>query len=63
LRVRDLGGRARIEVDREHVEAVAGDAGVVTAVRGAGFTEVDVDPRGFRSGALNELLPDPARYR
>jgi uncharacterized protein len=63
LRVRDLGGRARIEVDREHVEAVAGDARVVAAVRGAGFTEVEVDPRGFRSGALNELLPDPSRYR
>jgi hypothetical protein len=24
---------------------------------------VEVDPRGFRSGALNELLPDPGRYR
>ncbi|MDQ3431980.1 MAG: hydrolase, partial [Actinomycetota bacterium] len=63
LRVRDLGDRARVEVDREHVEAVAGDARVVAAVRAAGFVEVEVDPRGFRSGALNELLPDPARYR
>jgi len=32
-------------------------------VRAAGFTEVEVDPRGFRSGAMNELLPDPERYR
>jgi uncharacterized protein len=39
------------------------DARVVAAVRAAGFVEVEVDPRGFRSGALNELLPDPARYR
>jgi len=63
LRVRDLGDRARVEVDREHVEAVAGDARVVAAVRAAGFVEVEVDPRGFRSGALNEMLPDSARYR
>jgi uncharacterized protein len=24
---------------------------------------VEVDPRGFRSGSMNELLPDPVRYR
>jgi uncharacterized protein len=29
----------------------------------AGFDRVQVDPRGFRSGAMNELLPDPVRYR
>jgi hypothetical protein len=28
-----------------------------------GFDAVEVDVRGFRSGAMNELLPDPARYR
>ena len=27
------------------------------------FRSVEVDPRGFRSGAMNELLSDPARYR
>ena len=36
---------------------------VLDAVRAAGFAEVEVDPRGFRSGAMNELLPDPERYR
>ena len=25
--------------------------------------QVEVDPRGFRSGSMNELLPDPVRYR
>jgi uncharacterized protein len=29
----------------------------------AGFDRVELDPRGFRSGAMNELLPDPVRYR
>jgi uncharacterized protein len=29
----------------------------------AGFDAVEVDPRGFRSGSMNDLLADPARYR
>jgi pyridinium-3,5-biscarboxylic acid mononucleotide sulfurtransferase len=29
----------------------------------ASFSRVEVDPRGFRSGSMNELLPDPVRYR
>jgi uncharacterized protein len=61
LRVRDLGDRARLEVDRELVEAV--DEQVLGAVRAAGFDEVEVDPLGFRSGAMNELLPEPDRFR
>jgi hypothetical protein len=28
-----------------------------------GFDRVELDPRGFRSGSMNELLPDPVRYR
>jgi len=63
LRVRDLGDTARLEVDREMASAVAAADAVATAVRSAGFADVEVDPRGFRSGAMNELLPDPARYR
>jgi uncharacterized protein len=35
----------------------------VAAVAAAGFDRVEVDPRGFRSGAMNELLEDPERYR
>ena len=63
VRVRDLGERARLEVDRDAVDAVSASAAVLAAVRAAGFPDVEVDPRGFRSGAMNELLPDPARYR
>lgn len=62
LRVRDLGDdTARVEVDAARVADVAGRAEVLAAVRG--FARVEVDPRGFRSGSMNELLPDPVRYR
>ncbi|MET0998567.1 MAG: ATP-dependent sacrificial sulfur transferase LarE, partial [Marmoricola sp.] len=60
VRVRDLGDVARVEVDRELVDA-AGDH--VDVVREAGFEEVEVDPLGFRSGSMNELLDDPDKYR
>ena len=61
LRVRDLGDVARVEVDAEHVAEVSARPDLLAAV--AGFERVEVDPRGFRSGSMNELLPDPVRYR
>jgi uncharacterized protein len=60
VRVRDLGETARVEVDRGLVEAVRDHLDVV---RAAGFEHVEVDPLGFRSGSMNELLSDPDRYR
>jgi len=63
LRVRDVGDLARVEVDLEHVPAVAACAPALDAVRAAGFAEVEVDPRGFRSGSMNERLADPDRFR
>jgi pyridinium-3,5-biscarboxylic acid mononucleotide sulfurtransferase len=63
LRVRDLGDVARIEVDRELVDSVKGTPGALAAVRAAGFDDVAVDPAGFRSGSMNELLQEPARWR
>ena len=64
LRVRDLGDDvARIEVDRELVDAVAGLPRASAAVLAAGFASAHIDPAGFRSGAMNELLPEPARWR
>ena len=60
LRVRDLGDDvARVEVDAALVPAVGPD--LLAAV--TGFDRVELDPRGFRSGSMNELLPDPVRYR
>jgi uncharacterized protein len=62
LRVRDLGGdTARVEIDADLVPEVAARPELLAAV--AGFGRVDLDPRGFRSGSMNELLPDPVRYR
>lgn len=62
LRVRDLGPEgARVEVDEELAPALARRADLLGVVRG--FAAVQVDPRGFRSGSMNELLPDPVRYR
>jgi uncharacterized protein len=63
LRVRDLGDLARVEVDAQHVERLQQADAALAAVRAAGFDEVEVDGRGFRSGAMNELLADPGRYR
>jgi pyridinium-3,5-biscarboxylic acid mononucleotide sulfurtransferase len=60
LRVRDLGDRARIEVDADLTARLAGDPGL-PALLGAveGFDAVELDPRGFRSGSMNEALsPD-----
>ena len=58
LRVRDLGDdRASVEVDADLLPLEDGQLErVLTLVREAGFAEVSVDPRGFRSGSMNEAL-------
>jgi uncharacterized protein len=66
VRVRDLGPvdgaeTARVEVDAARVAELVARPELLAAVRG--FGRVEVDPRGFRSGSMNELLPDPVRYR
>lgn len=58
LRVRDFGARGRVELDRDELAAwqePARRATLEAAVREAGFDEAELDPRGFRSGALNVL--------
>lgn len=54
LRVRDLGNRARVEVDAACLQIAGWQDAVSDAVRTAGFDEVEIDPRGFRSGSMNE---------
>nr|WP_275422632.1 ATP-dependent sacrificial sulfur transferase LarE [Actinocatenispora thailandica] len=62
LRVRDLGADgARVEVDADLVGAVRDRPDLLAGL--ADFDTVTVDPRGFRSGAMNELLPDPEVFR
>jgi uncharacterized protein len=61
LRVRDLGEQARVEVDAGLVPVLSVRPDLLAAVQG--FRSVEVDPQGFRSGSMNELLPEPGRYR
>ena len=61
--MRDLGERASLEVDAAAVNAALRTPEVLAAVVAAGFPEAEVDPRGFRSGSMNERLPEPERYR
>ncbi len=62
LRVRHYGDLARIELVGEDVErAVAERTRVVAAVKAAGYTYVTVDLEGFRSGNLNQALPQGQR--
>jgi uncharacterized protein len=66
VRVRDVGAdQARVELDRSLLPDLSGPSGVrlLAAVRAAGFAGADLDPRGFRSGSMNELLPQPELFR
>ncbi len=54
VRVRDRGDRATVEVDADVVEEVGRLPGLIEAVRRSGFERAEVDPRGFRSGSMNE---------
>jgi uncharacterized protein len=54
LRVRDLGDEARVEVDLPLVAELSRRPELLAAVDG--FDSVTVDPRGFRSGSMNEAL-------
>lgn len=67
LRVRDLGASASVEVDEESLRALGADdvrrQAALARVRECGFDAAELDPRGFRSGSMNERLPDPERFR
>ncbi|MFC5175844.1 HAD hydrolase-like protein [Nocardioides taihuensis] len=61
LRVRDVDDLGRVEVDGALVAGpLAGSsplaAEVLAVVREAGFPRAELDPRGFRSGSMNEAL-------
>lgn len=59
LRVRDLGGRACVEIDAELVDTLLARPDLLDVV--TGFDSVTVDERGFRSGSMNDVLARPAR--
>lgn len=62
LRVRHFGAMGRVEIARAELAQWLAEplrSQVEAAVRDAGFAEVEIDPRGFRSGALNVLAGVP----
>ena len=63
LRVRDLGDSVRLELDLALVDRARSDAALLDALAAAGFAGLPVTVAPFRSGALNDLLPDPASWR
>jgi pyridinium-3,5-biscarboxylic acid mononucleotide sulfurtransferase len=63
LRVRDLGESVRLEVDAGVVEAAETDTRVAEAIKSAGFGDTPVRVAAFRSGSMNELLPDREHWR
>lgn len=54
VRVRDLGGRARIDVPRSDIGLVQGS--VLDEIRSLGFTDVVVHPGGLMSGSMLTLV-------
>lgn len=63
LRVRDLGGTVRLELDADTVDSARGDPRITAAIQASGFGAQPVDVQPFRTGSMNELLPDPHRWR
>ena len=62
FRVRTHGEVARIEVDQAEMDrAWELRASVTSAIRDAGFAFVAADLEGYRSGSLNEILPETER--
>lgn len=62
LRVRYYGERAKVELSRPvlaHWLAPERADRLRAAVAAAGFDEVEIDPRGYRSGSLNVLESSP----
>jgi pyridinium-3,5-biscarboxylic acid mononucleotide sulfurtransferase len=58
VRVRDYGSMARIEVDPDMLERLAADReAVVSKLRELGYGHITFDLIGYRSGSLDEGLP------
>ena len=58
LRVRHFGTKARVEMARDEMVRWTDGAArerLDAALVGVGYDEIEIDQRGFRSGALNEL--------
>jgi uncharacterized protein len=64
LRVRDLGHAARVEVDEDLVTTIGERLDIAAILAYAGFDEVTaVTVSAFRSGRLNDLMPQRERRK
>ena len=63
FRVRAHGDLARVEIDRNELSrALAAEMAdrIAARVRAAGFARVEIDPKGYRQGSLNEVFSVPS---
>ena len=54
FRVRDLGGIASVEIAAGEQAVI--DADIIKGVESSGYETVKIDPRGYRSGSMNDKL-------
>lgn len=62
LRVRHFGATGKVEIARAQLDQWLSEphrSQVEAAVRAVGFADVEIDPKGFRSGSLNVLAGVP----
>ena len=64
VRVRHFGETARVEVPLDDVGRLRSrQANLERALRDVGYTSVEIDPRGYRTGSLNEHDPTVVHER
>ena len=66
VRVRSHGDLARVEVESGRIGDLATKPvrqQIVTALKDAGFVYVAIDLQGYRTGSMNETLPQERRMR
>ena len=56
VRVRHFGDRARVEVPSADISRLQDRRNLVErALHGVGYATIEIDPRGYRMGSLNDL--------
>ena len=64
LRVRSHGNLARIEVPPDAIPHLAARAAeIAAAFKELGFAYITLDLRGYRTGSMNEVLPEAGLMR
>ena len=59
VRVRDINGNARIEVESDKINLITEDSNkseIFSKLKMIGFSDVEIDPEGYSSGKLNLIF-------